>query len=465
MKKRLWTWLIVAIAAAILVVSVGRSSRKDIVIDGGRVIVKLTPEPGQNWSDYNIILISIDTLRADHMGCYGYEKNTTPNIDQFAKESIVFENAYSQAADTIPALRSIMTGCIISNENRKDIISYYHSAIFLAELLTERGYLTAGFTDHHGLGNKNEDEYILVKGFESFQNFGTSRSEVTSHILTENVINWLEQNYKNKLFLWAHYFDPHYNYNPLPEYENLFGFGEKSCERVYNGIDITEIRKIEKYLTKDEIECLVCLHQAEIFYTDEHVGKVLDKVKELNLEGNTVIIITADHGEEFKERTRIGHRLTVYNELIRVPLMIKIPNQKPGKIKANIGTKEIFNILSNLISNKGVEFNGGDIISRTYLYFKGGKTKPNYFTIVSESCKYICNPTTGKEELYDLKVDPGEKKNLAKKFRGKKQKRRLKQKLLSWIDKNNVKANEPSKEALESEEELNKRLRSLGYVR
>jgi arylsulfatase A-like enzyme len=315
------------------------------------------------------------------------------------------------------------------------------------------------------LGDKNEDAYILSKGFESFQNFGTSRSEVTSHTLTENVINWLDQNCKNRLFLWVHYFDPHYNYNPLAEYEGLFGFEEKSCERVYNGIDIRKIRKIEKDLTKEEIECLVSLHRAEIFYTDEHIGKILDRVKELNLEENTVIVITADHGEEFRERTRIGHRLTVYNELIHVPLIIKIPKQKPNRIKATIGTKEIFNILSNLVSNRSVELNDEDIVSRTYLYFKSGKTKPNYFTLISGNCKYICNPTTGREELYDLKIDPGEKTNLAEKFSARKQKRRLKHKLLSWIDKNNVKVNEPSKEALESEEELNKRLRSLGYVR
>lgn len=465
MKKRTWTWLIVAIAAAILVVYVARSSRTDIVIDGSRVVVKLAPEPGQNWSEYNIILISIDTLRADHMGCYGYVKNTTPNIDRLAEKSLLFESAYSQAPDTIPALRSIMTGCIISNENRGDIISYYHNATFLSEILGKNGYLTAGFTDHLGLGNKNEDEHILVKGFESFQNFGTGRSEVTSHILTGNVIKWLEQNYKNKFFLWVHYFDPHFNYNPLPEYKNLFGFEVKNCGRVYNGIDITKIRKIEKDLTKEEIECLVSLHQGEIFYTDEHIGRLLDKVKDLNLEKRTVIIITADHGEEFRERTRIGHRLTVYNELIHVPLIISIPKQKPNRIKAIIGTKEIFNILSNLVSNKDVEFYDEDIVSRTYLYFKRGKTKPNYFTIISGDYKYICNPTTGKEELYDLKVDPGEKTNLAKKFRARKQKRRLRHKLLSWIDKNNVKVNEPSKEALKSEEELNKRLRSLGYVR
>jgi arylsulfatase A-like enzyme len=465
MNKKVATLLIGVTAAVVFVVLVRLRHEEETTPDRYSTVEVTISDKGHSWADYNIVLISVDTLRADHMGCYGYGRNTTPNIDRLAKESLLFENAYSQAPDTMPALRAIMTGRVISNENREDIISYYHNATFLAEILGKKGYLTAGFTDHRGLGNKNEDEHMLVKGFESFQNFGTSRSEVTSHKLTEKVINWLEQSYKKKFFLWIHYFDPHFNYNPLSEYEGLFGFSQGDCGRVCNGVDIKKIREIEESLTKEEIESLVSLHQAEIFYTDEHIGKILDSVKELNLEGDTVIILTADHGEEFKERTRIGHRLTVYNELIHVPLVIKIPKQKPNRIKVSIGTKEIFNILSNLILNKDVEFDDEDIISRTYLYFKGGETKPNYFTIVSGNYKYICNPTTGKEEFYDLKVDPGEKRNLAKKFRDRKQKRRLKHKLLSWIDKNNVKVNEPSKEALKSEEELNKRLRSLGYVR
>ena len=90
----------------------------------------------------------------------------------------------------------------------------------------------------------------------------------------------------------------------------------------------------------------------------EHIGKILDKIKDLDLEENTVIIITADHGEEFKERSRIGHERTVYNELIHVPLMIKIPYQKPVKISDNIATKEIFNILSTLDSEQGIAFHG-----------------------------------------------------------------------------------------------------------
>lgn len=408
----------------------------------------------------NVILISIDTLRADHLGCYGYEKNTTPNIDEFSKNAFLFENAYSPAPLTTLALRSIMTGRLISNDNKNDIISYYNDATFLAEILSERGYLTVGFVDHRGLGHHR---LTLSKGFNSFHNFAKDHMSVTSHILTENVINWLERNHKNKFFLWVHYFDPHFNYNPLPEYEELFGFSKEDCGRIYNGIDIEKIRKIEHDLTKKEVECLISLYDAEIFYTDKYIGKLLGKIKDLNLETNTVIIITADHGEEFRERTRIGHEMTLYNELIHVPLIIKMPNQAPAKIKENISTKEIFNILSNLDSNKSIKFDE-NIISRTYHYYKNHRTEPNDFTIISKNYKYIYNPKTKKEEFYNLQEDIEEKNNLIMNAGSADKKQELKQELISWINKNDIKVKEPTKKALENEKELNLKLRSLGYL-
>ena len=272
------------------------------------------------------------------MGCYGYKQNTSPNIDEFAKNSLFFENAYSQWPITVPALNSIMTGSVISNENIKEITSHYSNTTYLAEILYNKGYHTAGYTDHNALGIKrkgfNKGWYVIQKGFETFRNFGRTRNDVTSHILTEKVMKWLEGGHKNEFFLWVHYFDPHHSYVPLPEYETLFGFSEKKeCGRIYNPMDIQEIRKIEESLTKKEIECLKCLYNSEIFYTDMHIGKILDKIKDLKLLENTIIIITADHGEEFKERGRIGHGTNINNEVIRVPLMIKIPGQTPAKIK------------------------------------------------------------------------------------------------------------------------------------
>jgi len=416
----------------------------------------------------NVILISIDTLRADHLGCYGYERNTSPNIDEFAKESLFFENAYSPWPITAPALNSMMTGCLISNERGDDITSYYCNTTYLAEILAKLGYYTAGFTDHKVLGSKTRganEWYVIRRGFNTFRNFGKGRKGVTSHVLTRNAIKWLSKNHKNSFFLWVHYFDPHHNYNPLPEYEGLFGFTEKDCGRIYNPMDILEVWEIEESLTEEEIECLMCLYDSEIFYTDGQIGRLLDKIKELKLWEDSVIIITADHGEEFKERERVDHGTSVYNEVIRVPLMVKIPGQVPVRIRGNIGTQEVFNIVCRLVSNKETELNDADIISRTHPSGRKKKAKLNDFAIISGDYKYICNPETGNEEFYCLREDAAEKNNLLADSAYEGKKLELKQKLASWLRENKVNVGTPSKESLENKEELNRQLRGLGYVR
>ncbi len=424
---------------------------------------KIVFEDNHELADYNIVFISIDTLRADRLGVYGYEKNTSPNIDLFAKESLVFLNAYSPAPATIPAFRSMMTGKLISNENKEEIISYYYNATFLTEVLGQKGYRTVGFTDHRGLGDKQKRSHSFIKGFDDFYNLGKGRAEVTSHHLAEGVLNWLDENHQEKFFLWVHFFDPHFNYHPLPEYEETMGFSPADSGRIFSGIDQPKLREIEANLTEQEVEGLVSLYDAEIFYTDKYVGKVLEKLAALDLLNKTVIVLTGDHGEEFKERTRIGHERTVFNELIRVPLLIRIPGQRPARIESSLSTREIFNILSNLDSIGSLELESENIISRTYHFYKGDRVEPNDFAIISGGYKYVYNPGTGREELYDLRSDVGEKNNLVEQMDEKKQ--QLREKLISWIDENRVEVEAPSQETLEMEEELNERLKALGYVR
>lgn len=361
-----------------------------------------------------------------------------------------------------------MTGRLLSNEHMRDINSYFCDTIYLAEILADKGYFTAGFTDHLILGRKRGKSnawYIIQKGFDTFVNIGKDRKSVTSHILTKKITNWLDQNYENSFFLWVHYFDPHFNFVPLPEYEELFGFSEKDCGRIYNSMDMLEIEDIQESLTGKEIECLMGLYDSEIFYVDKQIGKVFDKITSLKLWENTIVIITSDHGEEFNERERIGHGTTIYNETIRVPLMIKIPDEPPAKIKKNTATMDIFNIVCNLSANKKVVFNDEDVISRSNPEGRAIKTKLNDYAIISEEYKFIYNPETGSEELYNLQNDVAEKNNLLDDSAFKAKKVELKQKLLSWISENKVEVQAPVKDTLENEKKLREQLKSLGYVK
>lgn len=416
----------------------------------------------------NILLITVDTIRADHLPCYGYEKNATPSICALSEKAVRFENAYSQAPSTMPALRAIMSGGLVSNEDKKDIIAYYENRPFLAQILKKKGYVTAGFSDHRGIGRDNKDASFntyhgksVIKGFDHFRNYGQGRGKVTSHILTQGVLDWMDKNHDKKFFLWAHYFDPHFNYNPLPEYENQFGFRDIDGGRIHNGIDTKEIRKIESSLTKNEVDSIVSLYDAELFYTDFHFGKVLKRIDELKLGDRTVIFIVGDHGEEFMERTRIGHERTLYNELIHVPLIVKLPHSdSPRSVKDSIATKDIFNLVLNMVSERDVPLQK-DVISRTNHYYKKGRSKPNDFCLISGPFKYVYNPHTGKEAFFDLKDDPGEVKNRL----DHPEKKNLEKKLKEWIEASHVKSGKPSKEMEKISEETDEKLRSLGYAR
>ncbi len=191
---------------------------------------------------------------------------------------------------------------------------------------------------------------------------------------------------------------------------------------------------------------------------------LLDKITSLDLWDNTVVIITSDHGEEFMERERIGHGTTIYNETIRVPLMIRIPGKPPAKIYKNTATMDIFNIICDLTSNKEMILSDDDVISRSSPEGRRFKKDLNDYAIISGDDKFIYNPTTKREELFHLKNDVAEKNNLLTDFEFKAKKVELKRKLSYWISQNEEKIQEYQKEDLKQEEELNKKLKSLGYI-
>jgi arylsulfatase len=270
----------------------------------------------------NVLLLTIDTLRADHLPCQGYHENTAPELCRFGEQALLFENAISGAPSTLPALISMLSGSVVSNDDPRDLLAHYERLPSLAEELEQRGYETGGFTDHHAIrekapGIKRAD--FLLKGFDHFVNQGRGRDARTSAELTPPLLEWIEQHRGDKFFAWAHYFDPHWNYMPPPDLARRFGYDPSKCPELEVGIDIKQVRKIEKALTNDEIACLVAMHQGEIFFTDRHLGRVLDRLDDLDLAEKTLVIVTADHGEEFLERDRLGHEWTVYDELMPRP--------------------------------------------------------------------------------------------------------------------------------------------------
>jgi len=346
----------------------------------------------------NVLLISMDTVRADRLGCYGYDKNTTPNIDSFAEDSVLFKSVVAPIPFTFPSHLSMMTGTIPpyhgvhDNEGRPIPDSH----LTLAEVLKEQGYKTAAIIASYVLNAK----FGLNQGFDSYNEFKDDsyaptvfvngrRASETGRLTTE----WLEENSHNKFFLFIHYYDPHFPYHPPEPFDAEF---------------------------KDP-------YDGEIASVDESVGRIIDKLKELDLYDNTLIIITSDHGEMLGEHEEAGHGYYIYESAIKVPLIIKIPgSRKHRTVDEIVGLIDIFPTVCSKLGLQvpdfiqGVDlssyFQGKGVVDSRYQYTEsltatkfGGNS---LLGVVSGKWKYI---QTTRPELYNLEKDPGEENNLVEK--------------------------------------------------
>lgn len=392
----------------------------------------------------NVLLVSIDTCRADHLSCYGFSKNTTPNIDAIAKEGIVFTNASSPVPLTLPAHCSVMTGTVPAYHGVRDNMEYQlaESEITLAEMLAEEGYKTAGVIAAYVLDSK----FGLAQGFDFYddtfqqQHSYLQINERRGDEVTRVAGKWLEENRDERFFLFAHYFDPHSDYRPPEPYASRF------ADDLYAG---------------------------EIAYADKCIGDLIDKLKELGLYESTLIVIFGDHGEGLGEHRENEHSFFIYQSTINVPIVIKPPEAINNiMVDDHIGLIDIApTILSYAGIDKPEHMHGADI--SCYLNSSDATSTTRFFYCESlYPTKYGCNPLyglinerwkyiwTAEPELYNLKDDPGELNNIisVQPIRAQQMSNRLRDILATQgrevKNTNTMKLDEQSKSRLES----------LGYV-
>jgi arylsulfatase A-like enzyme len=257
--------------------------------------------------DPNIVLISIDTLRRDHLSTYGYRKKTSPFLDTLAGESAVFNNAIAQAPYTVTSHITMMTSLWPSTHQ---ILTHDYQDRLLPQVLKAWGYQTAGFTG----GGQVSAVYGFDRGMDVYD-FEGGRSEVIFPKATE----WIAKTLGNPFFLFLHTYDVHMPYEPPPPYDSLF-------DPAYDGV---VGRWTEGCVVIDEsalFNRILDLYDGEIRYVDAQIQRVVQFLREKGLYENTMLIITSDHGEEFMEHgTMACHAHTLYNELLLIPLIIKFP--------------------------------------------------------------------------------------------------------------------------------------------
>jgi arylsulfatase A-like enzyme len=432
-------------------------------------------------NDYNIVLITIDTLRADHLSCYGYERRTTPNIDKIAEKGIIFKNAIAPSSWTAPAMVSLFTsvypinhGVIHGSVTNKKV---YHQEVFsddlttLTEILNEHGYTTFGVASNLHLNGK----FGFARGFDYFE----CLPFLPARVVNKTVYAWKEKiKQSDKFFLWVHYSDPHWPYIPRKPWVK-----EYFSEDHGNGQNwLTKLPKYHSqtasYLKKhpESLPALEALYDSEINYVDAFLGALF---RTLKLEKNSLIIITSDHGEEFLEHGQMGHTNNLHQESIHIPLIVKFPHSSKQEIVNE--QRNLVDIMPTVLSF--LDFKPAEQISgksfwgnRISLFgikkglIKKGRRHYNFSeldkfsiqkTLLTPKWKYIYNYRNKKEQLYHMKSDPLELNNLANKKI--KQCYKLKEQLFGWVS--NAKKTPTRKHAYHLSTEEEEKLKSMGYIK
>jgi arylsulfatase len=399
----------------------------------------------------NVVFVTVDTLRADHLSCYGYPRPTSPFLDSLAAEGTRVADAAAAASWTKPATGTILTGLYPSRHG-----ALYHGSLLhlpegkqtLAEAFQELGYVTAGFVANPNL----KRVFAFDRGFDTYfdspvedtvtlacirgSGFGAILMTLLRHqfnwnyendfrAMNREVLAWVEKNHRQPFFLYAHYIDPHIPYDPPAAYREQFAqdhgwvFFNERKRRV--GID---------------------LYDGEIRYTDDGLKELVTRLEQLEAWENTLFVLTSDHGEEFFEHGYIGHGFSLYQGVVHVPLILRGPGVPAGAVHAE--PVEIVDLAATVLSLAGrerVDFGDGtsfhtrlgaaapgteaplpepiflesefgqDDTNHRAFVFTGARVGP-WKLVLTEENQFFPPDRHGREALYDLARDPNEKSNL-----------------------------------------------------
>ncbi|HEX2484706.1 MAG TPA: sulfatase [Myxococcota bacterium] len=388
----------------------------------------------------NLVLVSVDSLRADHLHAYGYPRETSPTFDRLAREGARFESAVSTTSWTLPAHAALFTGLYDSTHGLVDNgLRLAPELTTLAETLARAGYHTAGF---YG-GPYLHPTFGLSDGFEVWESCMTavpgelsdaelraesraprarSHGDVTGPRTLERVARWAERQPRERpFFLFVHLWDVHYDFIPPPPYDRLF---DPDYRGTLTGVDFMGNLAVNRRMDRRDLEHLVALYDGEIRFTDDVLGRLLDDLRARGLLGDALVVVTADHGEEFFEHGRKGHQKTLFDEVVRVPLVLHWPGRLPaGRVVPD--QVRLVDLAPTLLAAAGVPAPAG-VDGRDVLPLARGEPLAPQDALLElyadgrdqralrtrELKAYARRGRRGRppaEVGYDLRVDPGER--------------------------------------------------------
>ncbi len=445
------------------------ASTASLTIPGCRKSARQSKRP-------NVIFVSMDTVRRDHCSVYGYEKNTTPQLSSFAQSATSFDLAYSPASSTGPSHATFFTSLHpIAHGVKKNGFILDAEFTTIAKILQNNGYQTAAVIGSFVLKSK----FGYANGFEFYdEDFDPKEAkrpylkewadmlidatfDRRAQFVTNRSVNWIKNkaNPAAPFFLFIHYFDAHDPYMPVEPFRASFA-------------PTNPIATLDKGIGE---------YDAEIAYIDNSIGKLLEAIRNMRLEENTLIVIASDHGEGLMQHNHMYHGVNIYEELVRVPFLIRLPSRIP---KGHIVTTPVglVDLAPTILEMIGIDpadypFQGRSFAESIfhknpqtprpiYLYrrdYKEGVVCSTYvkgekFGLHIDKWKYIDGPDENTKELFDLEQDPGELNNIYAFFPD--QANSLAEKLERW--RKDFTSTKPAQTVIQPEDI--EKLKSLGYV-
>lgn len=424
--------------------------------------------------DTNVLFIVVDTMGAQYLGDH------SPTIGRLQAEGVDFTRAYSTAPWTQPAIASMLTSQMPSEHGVRHIFhTLDRGHTTLAEHMKRRGLRTSGVISHFVIG----DEFGYGQGFDRYNDepVGNHRA-ITSQKVTDVAMAQLDALRDEPFFLFVHYFDPHWYFNHHPQFDQTSDYqGE-----LLPGMDIADLRARRHDLAPEDIGYLEGLYREEIAYTDHHIGRLLDHLATLGLDDDTVVVLTADHGEEFMQHGWIGHTASLHDELIHVPLVIWAPGRfAPRQVAEPVSIMDIAPTLLDLQGLEAVAEHRGvsllDVAAGqaaapprpihaevSYISPSGwpsgdGQVKRYYQTaVIMGDHKLIHDHKAETWQFFDLASDPGEQQDLFE--RGRADQRPLLDTLHAWQVEHTTDWAQELRDELTIDPEAARQLRALGYV-
>jgi arylsulfatase A-like enzyme len=374
----------------------------------------------------NVMLLVLDAARARQLGCYGYGRPTTPEIDRLAREGVVFERAFTPAVYTLAAMSSVWTSEYPDRHHGE--VSFSSSLpknrLTLAEVLTARGIQTAAFVANAVAGRVGGFDRGFAEFHELFQKHGSGAAA-----FQKALPGWLRANKDRRFFAYLHFREPHFPYDPEPPFDTRFGPEGPIPRATRREMGwITEANQGRRPLSADERAHLVRLYDGNLAFADQEIGALRRVLEGEGLLDRTVVIVAADHGEALGEHGWIGHNVQLYEESIHIPLVVRFPAGKGPAGKRIAGLVDLLDMAPTVADAFGLLGQGGSdkqFQGRSLLPVVDGAPgkaavlartvwdRPRY-ALRDERFKYLYDTRTGEEQLFDVAADPGEARDLAR---------------------------------------------------